>query len=104
MDALIPLLDYPSLGLEQPLFIGTGEANRDVPPAMQAAFVRHDGFQCGYCTPGQICLAVGLQNQNLLKTIDDIRELMSGTICRCGAYTNIVAAVQEVSGAEGAAK
>lgn len=66
---------------------------------MQQAFLDHDGFQCGYCTPGQICLAVGLLNQNLLKTTDDIRELMSGTICRCGAYTNIVAAVQQVSGA-----
>jgi len=72
---------------------------------MQQAFLDYDGFQCGYCTPGQICLAVGLLNQNLLKTTDDIRELMSGTICRCGAYTNIVAAVQEVSGAhEGASK
>jgi xanthine dehydrogenase YagT iron-sulfur-binding subunit len=68
---------------------------------MQQAFLDHDGFQCGYCTPGQICLAVGLHKQNLLKTTDDIRELMSGTICRCGAYTNIVAAVQEVSGAQG---
>jgi xanthine dehydrogenase YagT iron-sulfur-binding subunit len=68
---------------------------------MQQAFLDHDGFQCGYCTPGQICLAVGLHNQNLLKTTDDIRELMSGTICRCGAYTNIVAAVQEVSGPQG---
>src|SRR5947209_8043164 len=63
---------------------------------MQQAFLDHDGFQCGYCTPGQICLAVGLLNQNLLKSTDAIRELMSGTICRCGAYTNIVAAVEEV--------
>lgn len=66
---------------------------------IQDAFLEHDGFQSGYCTPGQICLAVCLLNGGLLKTTDDIRELMSGTICRCGAYTNIVAAVQKLAGA-----
>jgi xanthine dehydrogenase YagT iron-sulfur-binding subunit len=63
---------------------------------MQAAFVEHDAFQCGYCTPGQICSAVGLIREGHAKTTADVRELMSGNICRCGAYTNIVAAVDEL--------
>jgi xanthine dehydrogenase YagT iron-sulfur-binding subunit len=64
--------------------------------AVQQAFVRHDAFQCGYCTPGQICSAIGLLDEGRARTADDIRELMSGNICRCGAYPNIVAAVQDV--------
>ena len=71
--------------------------------AVQAAFVEHDGFQCGYCTPGQICSAVGLlaeaQAQGIKLTDDEIRERMSGNICRCGAYPNIVAAVKKAGGA-----
>ncbi len=63
---------------------------------MQQAFIEHDAFQCGYCTPGQICSAVGMLNEGKAKTVDDIRELMSGNICRCGAYPNIVAAIEEV--------
>ncbi|MBN3872919.1 MAG: 2Fe-2S iron-sulfur cluster binding domain-containing protein [Nostoc sp. JL33] len=63
---------------------------------MQAAFLAHDAFQCGYCTPGQICSAVGLVNEGHAKSDADIRELMSGNICRCGAYPNIVAAVRDV--------
>jgi xanthine dehydrogenase YagT iron-sulfur-binding subunit len=63
--------------------------------AVQQAFIRHDAFQCGYCTPGQICSAVGLLDEGRARTADDIRELMSGNICRCGAYANIVAAVQD---------
>jgi xanthine dehydrogenase YagT iron-sulfur-binding subunit len=80
---------------------------------MQAAFVKHDGFQCGYCTPGQICSAVGTlaeikagvpshvsvditATQNV--TPDEIRERMSGNICRCGAYANMLDAIQEVAG------
>ncbi len=63
---------------------------------MQAAFVAHDAFQCGYCTPGQICSAVGLVNEGHAKSDADIRELMSGNICRCGAYPNIVAAIRDV--------
>ncbi|MEH2082499.1 MAG: 2Fe-2S iron-sulfur cluster-binding protein [Nostoc sp.] len=63
---------------------------------MQTAFVAHDAFQCGYCTPGQICSAVGLVNEGHAKSDTDIRELMSGNICRCGAYPNIVAAVRDV--------
>jgi xanthine dehydrogenase YagT iron-sulfur-binding subunit len=62
---------------------------------LQQAFVEHDAFQCGYCTPGQICSAVGLLREGRAKTADDIRELMSGNICRCGAYPNIVAAIQQ---------
>jgi len=62
---------------------------------LQEAFIEHDAFQCGYCTPGQICSAVGLMNEGKAKTTEDIRELMSGNICRCGAYTNIVAAIEQ---------
>jgi xanthine dehydrogenase YagT iron-sulfur-binding subunit len=63
---------------------------------LQQAFIEHDAFQCGYCTPGQICSAAGLIAEGRAKTADDIRELMSGNICRCGAYPNIVAAIEEV--------
>lgn len=63
---------------------------------LQKAFVSHDGFQCRYCTPGQICSALGLIKEGHAKTEDDIRELMSGNICRCGCYPNIVAAIAEV--------
>jgi xanthine dehydrogenase YagT iron-sulfur-binding subunit len=62
---------------------------------VQAAFIEHDAFQCGYCTPGQICSAVGLISEKRAKTDDDIREQMSGNICRCGAYPNIVDAVRQ---------
>ena len=65
---------------------------------LQQAFIDHDAFQCGYCTAGQICSAVGLIRECHAKTPDDIRELMSGNICRCGAYLNIVAAIEEVIG------
>ena len=63
---------------------------------LQRAFISHDGFQCGYCTPGQICSAVGLIAEGHAKTADEIRELMSGNVCRCGCYPNIVAAIEEV--------
>jgi len=72
---------------------GLADANALHP--IQQAFIDHDAFQCGYCTPGQICSAVGLINEGRAKTADDIRELMSGNICRCGAYPNIVAAIEE---------
>ena len=65
---------------------------------VQQAFIDHDAFQCGYCTPGQICSAVGLLAEDKAKTADEIRELMSGNICRCGAYPNIVAAIQQAMG------
>jgi xanthine dehydrogenase YagT iron-sulfur-binding subunit len=82
---------------------------------MQAAFLEHDGFQCGYCTPGQICSAVGMLEEakagspsfvtaDLTRTpsLDDseIRERMSGNICRCAAYPNIVAAIKQAGGVE----
>ncbi|WP_417781684.1 (2Fe-2S)-binding protein [Stutzerimonas xanthomarina] len=62
---------------------------------MQAAFVSHDAFQCGYCTPGQICSAVGLVGEGHAQTRDELREQMSGNVCRCGAYPNILAAIEE---------
>jgi len=62
---------------------------------LQQAFIDHDAFQCGYCTPGQICSAAGLMAEGRARTTEEIRELMSGNICRCGAYTNIVAAIQQ---------
>jgi xanthine dehydrogenase YagT iron-sulfur-binding subunit len=81
---------------------------------MQAAFVKHDGYQCGYCTPGQICSAVGVLDEirrgipshvsvaltaRPLLSAEELRERMSGNICRCGAYSNIVDAITEVAGA-----
>lgn len=62
---------------------------------VQEAFIKHDAFQCGYCTPGQICSAIGMVNEGKAKNREDIRDLMSGNICRCGAYNNIATAVQE---------
>jgi xanthine dehydrogenase YagT iron-sulfur-binding subunit len=64
---------------------------------VQAAFIEHDAFQCGYCTPGQILSAVALIGEGRLGSDDEIREHMSGNICRCGAYTNIVAAVRDAA-------
>lgn len=63
---------------------------------MQAAFIQHDAFQCGYCTPGQICSAIGLLKEGQADSDADVQELMSGNLCRCGAYPNIVAAIQAV--------
>ncbi|WP_271065544.1 aldehyde dehydrogenase iron-sulfur subunit PaoA [Caulobacter sp. NIBR1757] len=80
---------------------------------MQAAFVKHDGYQCGYCTPGQICSAVAVLeeikagvpshvtadlNGRMTVTGEELRERMSGNICRCGAYSNIVEAIEDVAG------
>jgi xanthine dehydrogenase YagT iron-sulfur-binding subunit len=62
---------------------------------MQASFVEHDGYQCGYCTSGQIMSAVALLNEPCGPADADVKELMSGNICRCGAYPNIVAAIQQ---------
>ena len=76
-----------------------GLANGDQLHPMQAAFLKHDGFQCGYCTPGQICSAVGLVKEGHAHTDDEIKELMSGNICRCGAYNNILDAIKEVQNA-----
>jgi xanthine dehydrogenase YagT iron-sulfur-binding subunit len=65
---------------------------------LQQAFIDHDAFQCGYCTSGQLCSAAGLIAEGKARTADEIRELMSGNICRCGAYPNIVAAIQQAMG------
>jgi xanthine dehydrogenase YagT iron-sulfur-binding subunit len=90
---------------------GLGTAEKLHP--MQAAFVKHDGYQCGYCTPGQICSAVAVLEEiqqgkpshvtadltaKPLLSVDEIRERMSGNICRCGAYSNILDAITEVGG------
>jgi xanthine dehydrogenase YagT iron-sulfur-binding subunit len=66
--------------------------------ALQQAFIDEDAFQCGYCTPGQICSAAGLIAEGKATSADAIRELMSGNICRCGAYPNIVRAIQQAMG------
>ena len=90
---------------------GLGTPERMHP--MQAAFVKHDGYQCGYCTPGQICSAVAVLEEiraglpshvsadltaHPLLSADELRERMSGNLCRCGAYSNIVDAITEVAG------
>ena len=72
-----------------------GLAKGDELHPMQNAFIEHDGFQCGYCTPGQICSAVALLKENHANGDEEIREFMSGNICRCGAYPNIVAAIRD---------
>jgi xanthine dehydrogenase YagT iron-sulfur-binding subunit len=64
---------------------------------LQMAFIRHDSFQCGYCTSGQIISAVALLDEVRAHSDDDIREFMSGNICRCGAYPNILAAIRDVA-------
>jgi xanthine dehydrogenase YagT iron-sulfur-binding subunit len=90
-----------------------GLGNPQSPHPMQAAFVAHDSYQCGYCTPGQICSAVAVLDEigrgipsdvstdltaRPLLSVDELRERMSGNICRCGAYSNIVDAITEVAG------
>ena len=92
-----------------------GLSNGDAMHPMQAAFLKHDGFQCGYCTPGQICSSVGMLAEARAGmpshvsadlgaragalSDEDIRERMSGNLCRCSAYPNIVAAIRDVAGA-----
>ena len=73
-----------------------GLANGEELHPMQSAFIEHDGFQCGYCTSGQICSAVACVKEGHANSDDEIREWMSGNICRCGAYPNILAAIKEV--------
>jgi aerobic-type carbon monoxide dehydrogenase small subunit (CoxS/CutS family) len=70
-----------------------GLAAGDTLHLVQAAFIKHDAFQCGYCTPGQLCSAAGLLREGHAHNDDDIREVMSGNLCRCGAYNNILAAI-----------
>jgi xanthine dehydrogenase YagT iron-sulfur-binding subunit len=74
--------------------LASGEALHPV----QVAFIEHDGFQCGYCTPGRVMSAVDLIMEGRATSAVEIREQMSGNICRCGAYTNIVAAIQQAAG------
>lgn len=73
-----------------------GLAKGDELHPMQAAFIKHDGFQCGYCTPGQIMSAVACVKEGHADNAEEIRQFMSGNICRCGAYPNIVDAIMEV--------
>ncbi len=73
-------------------------ASDGTPHPMQAAFVAHDALQCGYCTPGQIMSAVACVAEGHARSDDEIREFMSGNLCRCGAYPNIVSAIREVAG------
>ncbi len=75
-----------------------GLAHGDELHPMQTAFLEHDGFQCGYCTPGQIMSAVGLLAERRPTDAPSVREWMSGNLCRCGAYPNIVAAVRAAAG------
>jgi xanthine dehydrogenase YagT iron-sulfur-binding subunit len=63
---------------------------------LQQAFIDHDAFQCGYCTPGQICSAIGLLDEGKAKTREEVKELMSGNLCRCGANTQIIDAIMQV--------
>jgi xanthine dehydrogenase YagT iron-sulfur-binding subunit len=72
-----------------------GLANGEELHPLQTAFIEHDGLQCGYCTPGQICSAVALLKENHANSDDEIREWMSGNICRCGAYSNILTAIKQ---------
>jgi xanthine dehydrogenase YagT iron-sulfur-binding subunit len=94
-----------------------GLGNGDGLDPLQTAFVAHDGFQCGYCTPGQLCSAIGmagelargvpshvttdLAQRTIALTRDELRERMSGNLCRCGAYNGIVAAIAETFGNDG---
>ncbi|WP_329184026.1 (2Fe-2S)-binding protein [Actinacidiphila glaucinigra] len=78
-----------------------GVAGAEGPHPVQQAFMDHDGFQCGFCTPGQIMSAVALMAEGRAGSDEEIREFMSGNLCRCGAYPNIVAAVREAASGGG---
>ena len=73
---------------------GIAESNELHP--LQQAFIDHDAFQCGYCTPGQICSGIGLLKEGKAKTREEVKELMSGNLCRCGANVGIIDAIMEV--------
>ena len=68
---------------------------------LQKAFIKHDAFQCGYCTPGQICSAIGMLSEGKANSRAEVQELMSGNLCRCGANTNIIDAIMEIKNADG---
>ncbi len=80
--------------------LASGPAPEQLDP-LQQAFMDHDAFQCGYCTPGQLCSARGLLREGRAHTREEVRELMSGNLCRCGAYSNITDAVMDVLAQEG---
>ncbi len=73
-----------------------GIANGEELHPIQQSFIDHDAFQCGYCTPGQICSAIGLLNENKANTREEVQDLMSGNLCRCGANRGIINAVMAV--------
>ncbi len=73
-----------------------GIADGDNLHPVQQAFIDHDAFQCGYCTPGQICSAIGMLNEGRAETREDVQELMSGNLCRCGASRGIINAIMDV--------
>jgi xanthine dehydrogenase YagT iron-sulfur-binding subunit len=73
-----------------------GIANGDQLHPLQQAFIDHDAFQCGYCTPGQICSAIGMMKEGKARTRSEVKELMSGNLCRCGANVGIIDAIMEV--------
>lgn len=75
-------------------------AGNDLHP-LQQAFIDHDAFQCGYCTPGQICSAIGLISEGKANSRDEVKELMSGNLCRCGANVGIIDAIMQVKAEEG---
>ena len=68
---------------------------------LQQAFIEHDAFQCGYCTPGQICSAIGMLSEGRANTREEVKDLMSGNLCRCGANTNIIDAIMEIKNGGG---
>jgi xanthine dehydrogenase YagT iron-sulfur-binding subunit len=92
------MLAVASTGRDIVTIEGLRGADGELHP-MQAAFVAHDALQCGYCTPGQIMSAVACVAEGHARSDDEIREYMSGNLCRCAAYPNIVAAVRDVAGA-----
>jgi xanthine dehydrogenase YagT iron-sulfur-binding subunit len=73
-----------------------GIAEGDKLHPLQQAFIEHDAFQCGYCTPGQICSAIGMIKEGKAKTREEVKELMSGNLCRCGANVGIIDAIMDV--------
>lgn len=73
-----------------------GISNGEELHPLQKAFIEHDAFQCGYCTPGQICSAIGMMNEGRASTREEVQELMSGNLCRCGANRGIINAIMAV--------
>jgi xanthine dehydrogenase YagT iron-sulfur-binding subunit len=94
---VLSCLTLAALAQDQDITTIEGLAHGDQLHPLQAAFVEHDALQCGYCTPGQIMSAAGLLAEGHAQTDDDVREQMSGNLCRCGAYPNIVAAIRAVA-------